>query len=156
MCLETHHTVMCLQSHNAFMCLQSHHTVMCLESYHTVLCLESHHTVMCLESHHTVLCLESDHTVMCLESHHTAMCPQILQLLLYHTNHPDHNVVTASLEALQQMLKHPHPALLHILLTKGGVTRTYIFQADFQEADLRAESKCGSIQSLFSSPDSMA
>ena len=71
----------------------------------------------------------------------TTVCPQILQLLLYHTNHPDHNVVTASLEALQQMLKHPHPTLLATLLTKGGVSRTYIFQADFQEADLRAESK---------------
>ncbi|XP_076466851.1 LOW QUALITY PROTEIN: huntingtin-like [Babylonia areolata] len=65
---------------------------------------------------------------------------KILQLLLFHTEHPDHNVVTASLEALQQMLKHPHPTLLRILLTEGGVPRTYIFQADLQEADLRAES----------------
>jgi huntingtin len=65
---------------------------------------------------------------------------QILQLLLYHTSHPDHNVVTASLEALQQMLKHPHPALLQLLLTKGGITRTYIFQADFAEQELRVES----------------
>lgn len=65
---------------------------------------------------------------------------KILQLLLYQMSHPDHNVVTASLEALQQMLKHPHPALLRILLTRGGVSRTYIFQADFDEHDLRAES----------------
>ncbi|KAK7109044.1 hypothetical protein V1264_013160 [Littorina saxatilis] len=65
---------------------------------------------------------------------------KILQLLLYHTAHPDHNVVVASLDALQQMLKHPHPALLRVLMTKGGVTRTYIYQADFMDADLRAES----------------
>ncbi|KAL8615828.1 hypothetical protein ACOMHN_048536 [Nucella lapillus] len=65
---------------------------------------------------------------------------KILQLLLYHTEHPDHNVVTASLEALQQMLKHPHPTLLRMLLTEGGVPRTYIFQADLQDTDLRAES----------------
>lgn len=68
-------------------------------------------------------------------------CLQILQLLLYHAHHPDHNVVTAALEALQQLLKNPHPALLHVLLTKGGITRTHIYQADFQEAELRAESK---------------
>ena len=67
---------------------------------------------------------------------------QILQLLLYHTSHADHNVVTASLEALQQMLRHPHHGLLQILMTKGSVTRTYIFQADFDEAELRAYSKC--------------
>ena len=81
------------------------------------------------------------HTINILLCH----ISQILQLLLHHMDHPDHNVVTASLEALQQMLKHPHPALLHMLLTEGGVTKTYIFQADFQEAELRAESESSGV-----------
>ncbi|XP_064630020.1 huntingtin-like [Lineus longissimus] len=55
---------------------------------------------------------------------------QIYELTLYYSNHTDHNVVTAALETLQQLLKTPPPPLLRVLLLPGGINRTTIYQDD--------------------------
>ena len=69
-------------------------------------------------------------------------CTQLFQLLLYFTKHPDHNVATASLESLQQLLRSPPPQLLEVLMTKGSIKKSLIFQADLEEnKGFRAESK---------------
>ncbi|ESO95031.1 hypothetical protein LOTGIDRAFT_160793 [Lottia gigantea] len=67
---------------------------------------------------------------------------KIFQLLLFYTSHNDHNVVTASLEALQQLLRHPPDSLRSILLVRGSITRTHIFQQDFidERERMRVES----------------
>ncbi|XP_013398873.1 huntingtin [Lingula anatina] len=53
---------------------------------------------------------------------------QIYELLLFYTDHPDHNVNTAALETLHQMLRFPPPQLLHILVTPGTITQSTIYQ----------------------------
>ena len=73
----------------------------------------------------------------------TFICGQIFELLLHYTHHADHNVVTASLETLQQLLRRPPPALLPLLTTRGSISRTSIFPHD--QKDLlrpRAPSRC--------------
>ncbi|XP_077992227.1 huntingtin-like [Glandiceps talaboti] len=52
---------------------------------------------------------------------------QIYELLLHYSQHIDHNVVTASLETLQQLLRTPPPTLLHVLLSPHGIKRKSIF-----------------------------
>lgn len=73
------------------------------------------------------------------------VCPlQVYELTLHHTQHGDHNVVTASLELLQQMFRTPPPELLHALTTPGALPHHTVFR---QEAvDGRARS--GSIVEL--------
>ncbi|XP_055860312.1 huntingtin-like [Biomphalaria glabrata] len=58
---------------------------------------------------------------------------KILQALLHYTGHSDHNVVTAALESLQQLLRTPPPTLRKILLTPGSISRTYIFSHDIDD-----------------------
>ena len=41
---------------------------------------------------------------------------------MYCTKHSNHNVVTASLETLLQLLRTPPPALLSVLLSSEGIT----------------------------------
>ncbi|XP_076120754.1 huntingtin-like [Alosa pseudoharengus] len=68
---------------------------------------------------------------------------QVYELTLHYTQHGDHNVVTASLELLQQAFRTPPPELLHMLTTPGVLPRHTVFR---QEADGRARS--GSIVEL--------
>lgn len=57
---------------------------------------------------------------------------QIYQLLLHYLGHTDHNVVTACLEALQQLLRTPPTELRTLLTTEGGIKETYIFTKDIK------------------------
>ncbi|XP_022080674.1 huntingtin-like isoform X2 [Acanthaster planci] len=59
---------------------------------------------------------------------------QIYEFLLNCTQHTDHNVVTATLETLQQLLRTTPPPLLKILLCKGGITVTTIFEEETGKA----------------------
>ncbi|XP_076831790.1 huntingtin isoform X3 [Brachyhypopomus gauderio] len=68
---------------------------------------------------------------------------QVYELTLYYTQHHDHNVVTASLEVLQQVFRTPPPELLHVLITAGNITQTSVFR---EEKESRARS--GSILEL--------
>ena len=43
---------------------------------------------------------------------------------MYCTKHQNHNVVTASLETLLQLLRTPPPTLLSVLLSCEGITPT--------------------------------
>ena len=52
---------------------------------------------------------------------------QIFELLLHYLDHKDHNVVTASLETLQQLLKCPPPGLVQLLTTRGSLTESTIY-----------------------------
>ncbi|GFR89453.1 huntingtin [Elysia marginata] len=66
---------------------------------------------------------------------------KILQALLHYSGHNDHNVVTASLESLQQLLRTPPPSLRSQLLTRGGIPRSLIFRQDSRnEEQARAAS----------------
>ncbi|KAL3192992.1 hypothetical protein MRX96_058498 [Rhipicephalus microplus] len=51
---------------------------------------------------------------------------KIYELLLYHVSSTDQTVVTAALEALNQLLTTPPPALLQVLLSPNGVTQSFI------------------------------
>lgn len=68
---------------------------------------------------------------------------QVYELTLHYTQHWDHNVVTAALELLQQMLRTPPPELLHMLITAGSIQHASVFR---QDAESRARS--GSILEL--------
>uniref|UniRef100_A0A672GB75 Huntingtin n=1 Tax=Salarias fasciatus TaxID=181472 RepID=A0A672GB75_SALFA len=68
---------------------------------------------------------------------------QVYELTLHYTQHWDHNVVTASLELLQQVFRTPPPELLHMLITAGSISHATVFR---QDAESRARS--GSILEL--------
>ncbi|KAM3623028.1 uncharacterized protein V6R79_006105 [Siganus canaliculatus] len=68
---------------------------------------------------------------------------QVYELTLHYTQHWDHNVVTASLELLQQMFRTPPPELLHILITPGSIQHATVLR---QDTESRARS--GSILEL--------
>uniref|UniRef100_A0A671NZB9 Huntingtin-like n=1 Tax=Sinocyclocheilus anshuiensis TaxID=1608454 RepID=A0A671NZB9_9TELE len=68
---------------------------------------------------------------------------QVYELTLHYTQHWDHNVVTASLELLQQVFRTPPPELLDALITCGKISHTSVFR---EEAESRARS--GSILEL--------
>ncbi|XP_071947754.1 huntingtin-like isoform X2 [Antedon mediterranea] len=53
---------------------------------------------------------------------------QIYEFLLHCTTHSDHNVITATLETLQQLLRTPPPELLTVLFCKGGIPKKTIFE----------------------------
>lgn len=64
-------------------------------------------------------------------------------MLLFYTSHSDHNVVTASLEALHQLLRNAPHHLLHVFVTCGGIAKVNIQEKP--EPTLRSEgrtSKC--------------
>uniref|UniRef100_A0A670JRY6 Huntingtin n=1 Tax=Podarcis muralis TaxID=64176 RepID=A0A670JRY6_PODMU len=48
---------------------------------------------------------------------------QVYELTLHYTQHRDHNVVTGSLELLQQLLRTPPPPLLLALTTAGAIAQ---------------------------------
>uniref|UniRef100_A0A8C2IP36 Huntingtin n=1 Tax=Cyprinus carpio TaxID=7962 RepID=A0A8C2IP36_CYPCA len=68
---------------------------------------------------------------------------QVYELTLHYTQHWDHNVVTASLELLQQVFRTPPPELLNTLITHGKISHTSVFR---EETERRARS--GSIIEL--------
>ncbi|XP_016420611.1 huntingtin isoform X2 [Sinocyclocheilus rhinocerous] len=68
---------------------------------------------------------------------------QVYELTLHYTQHWDHNVVTASLELLQQVFRTPPPELLDALITCGKISHTSVFR---EETESRARS--GSILEL--------
>ncbi|XP_065121576.1 huntingtin isoform X4 [Paramisgurnus dabryanus] len=68
---------------------------------------------------------------------------QVYELTLHYAQHWDHNVVTASLELLQQVFRTPPPDLLNALITAGKITHTSVFR---EEMESRARS--GSILEL--------
>lgn len=55
---------------------------------------------------------------------------QLYEMLMYYVGHVDHNVVTASLEALHVLLKHAPPSFLHILVNPGTIQQTSIYAKD--------------------------
>ncbi|XP_033756060.1 huntingtin-like [Pecten maximus] len=55
---------------------------------------------------------------------------KVIQTLLHLMTHRDHNVVTAALEAFQQLLRNPTPLLVSILTVPGTITRTLVYLAD--------------------------
>ncbi|XP_055771060.1 huntingtin-like isoform X2 [Salvelinus fontinalis] len=57
---------------------------------------------------------------------------QVYELTLHYTQHGDHNVVTASLELMQQMFRTPPPELLHMLITPGSVPHASVFRQDVE------------------------
>ncbi len=66
---------------------------------------------------------------------------QVYEALLYFTSHPDHNVVTASLETLQQLLRNTPLSLLKILITPGSIRKTSVYQKDLSALMNRIPSK---------------
>ncbi|XP_077102662.1 huntingtin isoform X9 [Siphateles boraxobius] len=68
---------------------------------------------------------------------------QVYELTLHYTQHWDHNVVTASLELLQQVFRTPPPELLNALITRGKIAHTGVFR---EETECRTRS--GSILEL--------
>ncbi|XP_033632694.1 huntingtin-like isoform X2 [Asterias rubens] len=76
---------------------------------------------------------------------------QIYEFLLYCTQHSDHNVVTATLETLQQLLRTPPPPLHKLLLTRGGITHKTVFEEDDGKSPEDTEDSTGGSQvpSLF-------
>lgn len=79
----------------------------------------------------------------------SCFCLKVYELTLHYTQHWDHNVVTAALELLQQMLRTPPPELLHMLITAGSIHHASVFR---QDTESRARS--GSILELIGSVNS--
>uniref|UniRef100_T1IW53 Huntingtin n=1 Tax=Strigamia maritima TaxID=126957 RepID=T1IW53_STRMM len=74
---------------------------------------------------------------------------QVYELLLHYTQHPDHNVVTTSLEALQQLLLASPPLLVSSFLSPKGISRTRIYASDILElGQFQAGAEIGSLVSL--------
>ncbi|CAH1783183.1 unnamed protein product [Owenia fusiformis] len=76
---------------------------------------------------------------------------QIYELGLHYTSHADHNVITASLEMLQQLLRTPPPIFAKILVTKGAISHTSIYKGD----DIKLRSRINSSAGLPSLLDDM-
>ncbi|XP_067133027.1 huntingtin isoform X2 [Centruroides vittatus] len=64
---------------------------------------------------------------------------QVYELLLFYTHHNDHNVITATLEALHQLLHSPPKQLIPLLLDPVGISKSQIYTID---PDLK--SRCAS------------
>ncbi|XP_078588724.1 huntingtin-like isoform X3 [Branchiostoma floridae x Branchiostoma japonicum] len=63
----------------------------------------------------------------------TEQLVQIFELVLHYSQHTDHNVVTASLETFQQLLRTPPPGLLPVLTRPGSITQSSIFKEGGQQ-----------------------
>ncbi|XP_019635502.1 PREDICTED: huntingtin-like [Branchiostoma belcheri] len=63
----------------------------------------------------------------------TEQLVQIFELVLHYSQHTDHNVVTASLETFQQLLRTPPPGLLPVLTRPGTITQSSIFKEAGQQ-----------------------
>ncbi|KAJ8336106.1 hypothetical protein SKAU_G00394490 [Synaphobranchus kaupii] len=62
---------------------------------------------------------------------------QVYELTLHYTQHRDHNVVTASLELLQQVFRTAPPDLLHALTTPGGMPLATVSRLEDKSRDRR-------------------
>ena len=63
---------------------------------------------------------------------------QVLEVLLHYLGHDDHNVVTASLETLGQLLRTPPPQILPILTKVGGIPCSTVHETGTKQ---RSDSK---------------
>ncbi|XP_072177779.1 huntingtin-like [Diadema setosum] len=83
---------------------------------------------------------------------------KIYEYLIHCTRHADHNVVTATLEALQQLLKEPPRPLLDILMSSKGIARVSIYEEKGKESpkegDGPASTTTDSEESASFAPDS--
>lgn len=80
------------------------------------------------------------------EKHITINIEQIIQvyeLLLYYTGHTDHNVATAALEGLQQLIKTPPPQLVPILVGYNAIKRSSIYSHDLATVLTRPRTQSG-------------
>ncbi|XP_074640755.1 huntingtin-like [Tubulanus polymorphus] len=73
---------------------------------------------------------------------------QIYELLLHYSGHTDHNVVTASLETLQQLLRTPPPDLVKVLVTRGSIICTSIYPDDVRTNENRRLSQSSRVPSV--------
>lgn len=55
---------------------------------------------------------------------------QVYELLLFYTHHTDHNVITATLEALLQILHSPPKQFIPLLLDPSGISKSQIYTID--------------------------
>ena len=59
---------------------------------------------------------------------------QIYEVVMHFTGHQDHNIVTASLECLQQLLKNGPTELHTLLMRPGAIKHTSIYPDDVDSA----------------------
>lgn len=80
---------------------------------------------------------------------------QVHQLAVHHSNHAQHNVVTASLELLRALLDHAPPALITALVSPDGIRRSYIEPLDSGRTSsiVSRTPSCGSISGILGSED---
>lgn len=58
-------------------------------------------------------------------------------MCLHWTHDPDHNVVTAALETLHQLLTYASPELVSVLLSPQGLTRSRILPVETEKLSRR-------------------
>ncbi|XP_029645621.1 huntingtin isoform X2 [Octopus sinensis] len=68
---------------------------------------------------------------------------QVYELLLYFTGHTDHNVATAALEGLHQLIKTPPPQLIPILVNKNTIKRSSVYSNDLSTVYTRPRTQSG-------------
>ncbi|XP_030848870.1 huntingtin [Strongylocentrotus purpuratus] len=69
---------------------------------------------------------------------------KIFEYLIHCTRHADHNVLTATLDALQQLLKDPPKPLLDILMSKEGIAKISIYEDKEKGSPKDGEGPAGS------------
>lgn len=55
---------------------------------------------------------------------------QIYEITLHFAHHPDHNVITSTLETLYQLLKCAPKILQLALVSPSGITKSLIYESD--------------------------
>ncbi|XP_014662838.1 PREDICTED: huntingtin-like [Priapulus caudatus] len=73
---------------------------------------------------------------------------QMFEMLLCCTQHSNHNVVTAALETMHQLLKHPTPSLLSILLSPDGIPQSQTHDLTQERLHSRSASSASLLPSL--------
>lgn len=74
---------------------------------------------------------------------------QLYEFTLHCTQNSDHNVVTASLETLQQLLRTPPPNLKAVLLTPGSIQEKSIDQEGLTSDAHDVAKEAGNICEVF-------
>ena len=63
--------------------------------------------------------------------------------MLFHLlGHTDHNVVTGTLEALQQLLRHPSAVLIDLLNSRGSLEKSLIYAKDQTDSNCSQGKMC--------------